>query len=189
MMASEAQKRTAAARTNPLDEAGILQRVLSCVPGQWLFLAAVCTAWRDMYSQMAAMQMQKRFLSNMGEIKTADVNCAPDTTLYSSVFGSPSRVNYAHAIGVNCSTLRYQFAAGRHATVASLITAREVGMGYSLAVVKGVADSNTLPVMEFLHAQGCPWNEAVPSIAAERGDLEMLRWLRDLFPRLPLDTT
>jgi hypothetical protein len=35
-MALTAQKRTAAARTNPLDDAGILQRVLSYVPGQAL---------------------------------------------------------------------------------------------------------------------------------------------------------
>jgi hypothetical protein len=31
--------------------------------------------------------------------------------------------------------------------------------------------------MQFLHAQDCPWDEAVPSIAAERGNLEMVRWL------------
>jgi hypothetical protein len=176
MMASGAHKRSSAARCNPLSEAGILERVLSYVPGQWLFLAAVSSLWRDMYSQLAAMKMQTRSCSNVGENKTVDVTCAPHTTLYSTVFASSSRVKYAHASGVDCSTPRYQFAAGRHATVASLITASEVGMQYSVATMRGVADSSTLPVMQFLHAQGCPWDEAVPSIAAGKSDLEM-RWL------------
>jgi hypothetical protein len=117
-------------------------------------------------------------LSNVGEIKTVDVTCAPHTTLYSTVFASASRVKYAHASGVDCSTPRYQFAAGRHATVASLIIASEVGMEYSVATMMGVADSNTLPVLQFLRAQGCPWDETLSRAAARRGNLEMLRWLQ-----------
>jgi hypothetical protein len=167
MMASGSQKCTAAAKTNPLDDAGILERVLSYVPGQWLFLAAVSSLCKDIYSKLTATKVQKISLSNVGEIKKADVNCAQDATLYSSVFGSPSRVRYAHASGVDCSTVGYQFAAGRHATVASLITARELGMKYSLAVVKGVADSNTLPVMQFLHAQAV--------LGMKRSHLELLK--------------
>jgi hypothetical protein len=41
MMTTGAQKRSAAARSNLLNEAGILERVFSCVLGQWLFFAAL----------------------------------------------------------------------------------------------------------------------------------------------------
>ncbi|MCE5317427.1 MAG: ankyrin repeat domain-containing protein [Parachlamydia sp.] len=44
---------------------------------------------------------------------------------------------------------------------------------FNLAVVKGF-----LPVMEWLHKQGCPWDEDVCRIAADNGQVEALRWLR-----------
>jgi hypothetical protein len=149
--------------------------VLSYIPGQWLFLAAVSSFWRDMYSRLTAIQLKKKSLY----MQTADFTCVPQMTLYSSVFASPARVKYAHASGVSCSTADYQFAAGRHATVAALITAREVGMYYTVVVMVGVADCNTLPVMQFLHAQGCHWDETVTSAAAASGAFQMLQWAHE----------
>jgi hypothetical protein len=152
MMASGAQKRSATARSDPLNEAGIVQRVLlSYVPRQWLFLAAVSSLWRSVYARTAATTMQT------AGMQKRTFCCLQQMTLYSSVFGSLSRVQYAHAIGVDLSAASFQLAARKYGTTASLVAARELGMTYSLAVVKGVADCNTLAVMQFLHAQGCPW--------------------------------
>jgi hypothetical protein len=72
-MATEDLKLNTAARSDPLSEAGILERVLSYVPGQWLFFAAVSSLWRNMYSKLTATKVQTRSLSNVGDIKTADI--------------------------------------------------------------------------------------------------------------------
>jgi hypothetical protein len=58
MMTTEAQKRRVAHSCDPLHEAGILQRVLSFVPKQWLFLAAVSSLWRSVYVSLAAGEIQ-----------------------------------------------------------------------------------------------------------------------------------
>jgi hypothetical protein len=179
MEAAGAHKRSATERVDPLNEAGILQQVLSYVPVQteWpLFLATVNSLWRSVYSRLDAQEMQRKSFSYVMGITAADFTCVPQMTLYSSVFASPSRVHYAHESGMKCSRVSYQYAAGRHATVTTIITARDVGMDYSAATMTGVADCNTLPVMQFLHAQGCPWDETVTSAAAARSDLEILRW-------------
>jgi hypothetical protein len=178
MTATGAQKCSAAERIDPLNEAGILQRVLSYVPGQWLFLAAVSSLWRSVYSRLTARTMQQRTFSYRG-ITTADFTCVPQMTLYSTVFASPSRVQFTHESGVNCSTTSYQLAAGMHATVATLVAARELGMHFTVYTMRGAADGNELSVLQFLHARGCPRDCTVTAAAAKKGHFEMLRWLRE----------
>jgi hypothetical protein len=60
-----------------------------------------------------------------------------------------------------------------------LAAAHELGMSYQFEVMHGCALCNTLAVMQFLHAQGCYWEEMVCTAAAERGCFEMLRWARE----------
>jgi hypothetical protein len=91
--------------------------------------------------------------------------CAPQRTLYSSVFASPSRV-------------LYEFAAGRHATIPTLRLARGLGMEYSIQTMMGAAESNKLSVMKFLLDEGCAWSIfEVSSAAARSGDVQKLSWL------------
>jgi hypothetical protein len=100
-------------------------------------------------------------------------------TFYSAVFASASRVRLAHESGLDCATERRQSAAGRHGTVAALNAARELGLPFTLAVRQGAAQSNKLAVLQFLHASGCPWDATVSEAAARRGDLVMLKWVRE----------
>eukprot|EP00953_Heterococcus_sp_UTEX-ZZ885_P015942 8981-Heterococcus_DN1.PRE.1 len=98
-------------------------------------------------------------------------------TLSSAIFESPARVKLAHKNGMNFSIEGFQLAAGRHGTAESLATARELGLEYTHSTMLGAAICNTLPVLQFLHAQGCPWGIRISGEAARRGDLDMLRWL------------
>jgi hypothetical protein len=174
-MASEVaegvEKRIAAERADPLSEAGILERVLSFVPKQWLFLAPVSSLWRSVYTRLAA-----------GEVQSVDAYGTVSTcvTLYSSVFASPSRVRLAHARGLLCWTDSYQLAAGRYGTAASLAAARRLGFRPSIATMLAAVERNQLPVLQFLSAQqGCSYNWSVAEAVAKRGDLTILRWIRE----------
>jgi hypothetical protein len=52
-------------------------------------------------------------------------------------------------------------------------------MKFTILVMKGAAEGNTLHVLEFLHAQGCRWHWSASAAAARRGELQMLRWIRE----------
>jgi hypothetical protein len=129
MVATRAQKRSAAENSNPLCQTGILQRVLGYVgPGHWFYLSTVCSLWGYLYSRVADTTLQKR--SYLGNVQ--QFSCVPQMTLYSSMFASPSRVRLAHQQeDVNNSTSAYQYAAGKYSTVASLVAAHELGMDYT----------------------------------------------------------
>eukprot|EP00953_Heterococcus_sp_UTEX-ZZ885_P028802 15353-Heterococcus_DN1.PRE.2 len=107
------------------------------------------------------------------------VACTAQMTLYSSVFASTSRVKLAHENGVGIAPRWTSLhpAAGKYATVATLELARELGMTYSLYTMIGAAESNQLPVVQFLHEQGCAWSDEASTAAAGRGDIEMLHWM------------
>jgi hypothetical protein len=58
MIATSAQKRSAADSSNLLSQVGILQQVLSYVgPGHWWYVPPVCSLWRDLYQEVASMQV------------------------------------------------------------------------------------------------------------------------------------
>jgi hypothetical protein len=46
--------------SNPLRQAGVLQRVLDYVgPGHWLFVSAVSKLWKDLYERVESRRMEK----------------------------------------------------------------------------------------------------------------------------------
>jgi hypothetical protein len=158
---------------HPLHDAGILQRVLSYAgPGHWFFLSTVSSLWRDLYSRVAAAEL---VVNRHGDT----ITCVPQMTLYSSVFASPERVKFAHQHNLDNTTDSYQYAAGRYGTWATLVAARKLGMAFTDYTMFGAAECNQLPVLQLLHAQGCPWDADVADAAARRGAYEMLRWLRE----------
>jgi hypothetical protein len=178
MAFTRAQKRTTEHIRNPLCEAGIVERVLSYVgPGHWWFVSTVCSLWKGIYGDVEAVQMTKvkipRYSDHVGE----EFTCAPQMTLYSSVFAAPSKVRLVHKSGVDQNTASYQFAAGRYADNAALAAAIMLGMQKSSVTIKGAACGNTLAVMQYLHALGFPWGKYVAAVVASRGDLEMLKWV------------
>jgi hypothetical protein len=175
--------------SNPLQEVGILQRVLSYVgPGHWFFLSTVSSLWRELYSRVADAKILMLYFPHI--LVEEDYfppesrygvyeDCRPQMTLYSTVFASPSRVRLAHSCGLDVSTASFEHAAGRHADVATLATAHELGMQYSEETMRGAAQCNMLPVIQYLHAQGCPWDSLVTYIAASNNDFQMLRWAHE----------
>eukprot|EP00953_Heterococcus_sp_UTEX-ZZ885_P005095 3217-Heterococcus_DN1.PRE.1 len=114
--------------------------------------------------------------------------CTSRMTFYSLIFASPSRVKYAHAKGLRCTAQSYKFAAGQFGNILSLMAACELGMEYSVATMLGAAESNQLPVVQFLHGQACPWDQTVSHAAARRGDLEMLQWAHEHGCPVDVDT-
>jgi hypothetical protein len=156
---------------DPLQQAGILQRVLDYVgPGHWLFIAQVSSLWRDLYIGVAAMELHVVDFPN-------NIYSLPQTTLFSSVFASPTRVQLAQAHGLRCTTFEYKRAAGMYADIATLKAARELLMPYSRYAMAGAVRCNTLAVVQFLRAQGCAWGAFVFCLAARRGDMELCAYL------------
>jgi hypothetical protein len=128
MVATRAQKRSAEDSRNPLQQAGILQRVLDYVGlGQCCFVAEVSSLWRDLYSRVTSSSKSRLLGSNFED----SFPCVPQITLMSAVFEAPSRVRLAHAHGLDCATTAYERAAGMHADIATVAAAHELGMSYS----------------------------------------------------------
>jgi hypothetical protein len=169
-MVSEAQEGSANSG-NPLQQAGILQRVLDYVgPGHWCCVAEVSSLWREVYMTVATAEMLMIFGYHT-------ITCVPQMTTLSAVFGSASRVQLADAHQRSSATNQYQRAAGMYADVATLEAARKAGMRYTSDTMRGAARCNTLAAVQFLRAQGCPWDAGVFSAAAARGDTDMCAYL------------
>jgi hypothetical protein len=166
-----AQEGSATSSSNPLHQAGILQCVLEYVgAGHWCFVAEVSNLWKVVYEKLASTEVQVIFGLHT-------ITCVPQTTTFSAVFGSRSRVRLAHAHGPDCATKGYQRAAGMYADVATLKAARELGMRYTPETMKGAVRCNQLAVVQFLHAEACPWDAVAFSIAATRGHTDMCAYM------------
>jgi hypothetical protein len=180
MALTQAQKRSAADSSDPLCHTGILEHVLSYVgPGHWWLISTVCRLWKDIYRDLEDVQMSNVAVNRYNVHKTVFA-CVPQMMLFSAVFATPATVTFAHEIGFSHqNTVQYQFAAGRCADTLTLAAAVDVGMQKAVETTVGAAYGNTLAVMQFLHAEGWPWHQQVAKTVAARGDLEMLRWIRE----------
>jgi hypothetical protein len=163
------------AGSNTLCEAGILQNVLSYVgPGHHLFLGAVSSQWRDLHSRVASRQTQVQKLFD-----SVSITCDARTTLYSSVFSSPSRVRLAHQSGLDCTTHAYKFAAGKHADINTLAAAHQLGMPFTATVLAGAAAVGALHKLIWLHAASrCALDGSIGEHAAMSGSISVLEWLK-----------
>jgi hypothetical protein len=170
-MSSKAQKHSTADNRNPLQQTDTLQRVLDYVgPGHWRFVAEVNSLWRGLYTRVASREMPL-----IGSRRK--VTYAPQMTLFSAVFASPSRVMLAQPHGLDCTTAKYQRAAGMYADIATLEAAHELGMPYTTGVMEGAARCNELAVVQFLRAQGCSLDHQVFEGAAAGGRIAMCTYL------------
>jgi hypothetical protein len=166
------QKRSAVDSESPLEQAGILQRVLNYVgPGHWWFVAAVNELWKERYTTVAGLEV---LLANT-ERKIVYV---PQTTMFNSVLASPARLRHAQtAFKLHCKPLQYKRAAGMYADIATLEAAHALGMQYTHTVMEGAASGNELAVVQFLRSQSCPWSTVVFNQAAQRGHTEICAYL------------
>jgi hypothetical protein len=129
MDASYAQRCSAANASSTDFEFGVLQNVLSYIgPGHYLVVALISKQWKEVYS---TLNCQQRTVSAENSYKNTNISCASKKTLYSSAFASLSRVKFAFESGLDWAALACQPIAGRHADVATLALAHNLGMHYS----------------------------------------------------------
>jgi hypothetical protein len=173
MNSTQAQKRNAADSINSLLAPGVLQIMLSYVgPGHHLFMAPISKSWKDMYAAVNSQQLTVFDERSRDRIITR----VPQMTLYSAVFASPARVKLAHDVGLDCTSKACQRTAGKHADVATLAAAYEVGMDYTATTMAAAFHCNRLAVVQFLHGQGCPWPSGLLDGLAKDGFCELVRW-------------
>jgi hypothetical protein len=106
------------------------------------------------------------------------VTCGAKTTLCSAAVTSPAtaRLAYDSKLSMNDNL---QLVAGLRADVQTLMTLRELGMPLSETVVKAVAESGRLDVLQHLLSdQQCPRPYDLGYYAARSGNINMLDWLR-----------
>jgi Ankyrin repeats (3 copies) len=173
MASMHAQACSTVESSNPLLHLGVLRSVLSFIgPGHHLFVTPVCKWWKQVYYALGSQQLPACLSTGRKIIFT----CVPQMMLFSSVFTSPSRVQLAHKSGLKCASRAYELAAGKHADVATLAAAHELGMQYTDMTMCGAAESNKIAEVQFLHSQGQPWPVWMFAGLARSGFFELLRW-------------
>jgi hypothetical protein len=170
-----------------LSERGILQHVLSFVgAGQHAFVAPVSQSWWKAYSSAYSSVPHKRKRGVVGPL-----------TMHSAIFSSPSRVQMAFATGVlpvpaglatqgpNGPRLkanacdRLLAIAGKHADLATLQTAHELGLKLSEDMCCAAAASGALDKLQWLATQrSLPRH--IARFAAQSGNVEMLTFIKQL---------
>jgi hypothetical protein len=172
-------KRVMADAISPLEDAGILLHVLSILgPGQHLFISAVSRAWRGSYQRLATVQMAE--LTYDYDDQAALHPISSQTTAYSTVFASASRVHLAHECGLAFDNESFQRLAGRCADLVTLRAAYELGLQLTYCVLLGAAEAGSVAKLHWLHIeQGCWLLESICNYAARGGGIQSLRWLQE----------
>jgi hypothetical protein len=160
--------------SSPFFDSGILENVLSYVGlGHHLFVAPISKLWQAIYTTLGSHQL---IVCSRNRRRGIVITCVPQMTFYSAAFASPSRVKLAHESGLSCTSTAYKCAAGKHADAATLATAHELGMQYTIVTMTDAAECNRLAEVQYLHNQGCPWPSGLLGEVASRGHFELLRW-------------
>jgi hypothetical protein len=156
-------------------EANILHKVLSYAgSGHYFFFAAVASNWRDAYSRVESHLEYERAL-----FQDEPVACSARMTLYSSLFASPARVQFAHK-SVDCTAYSYRYAAGKHADSITLAASHELGMPFTAATLNGAAAVGALDKLQLLTAVlHCTPEVGVSEHAAMSGSVSVLHWLHE----------
>jgi hypothetical protein len=166
--------------SNPLSEAGVLQRVLDYVgPGHWLPVAFVSKAWHKSYQRVSNCLITWRTVN----YHLIDIKCAPRMTLLSAALGSSSLLQLACELGLQLDSERPQFAlaVGAFCDTAVLSTAHELGVPYNTWVARGVALSGCLEKLNWLAAivDDLSAYADICDAAAASGNIAMLTHLKE----------
>jgi hypothetical protein len=176
MVFTRRQKQALVAVTDPLKDAGILQHVFKFLPGHWLFLGAVCQEWQAVYASIEEQQLCSIRLN----VNQKFVACGPRSTACSAAVASPATARLSCVCGLEiCTSMKVQVIAGLRADVQTLTLLRELGMPLSDLLIKAVALSGRLDVLQHLESdQQCPTIGALSFYAARSGSISMLNWLK-----------
>jgi hypothetical protein len=175
MVATRRQKQ-ALVSSNPLRDTGILQHVFKYLPGCWLFLGAVCREWKLLYADMGDYQVWSCSLYSKNKLLV----CGSASTLFSAILTSPATARLACESGLLVhSSARLQQMAGLLADMEMLLALRELSMPFSDDVVRAVARSGRISILQHLITeQRCPIPGLLSYYAARSGSITMLEWLR-----------
>jgi hypothetical protein len=171
------QAQDLAAAINPIRDPGILHHVFTYLPGNWLYLGAVCSDWKAVYARLEDQQVHS--VPMYGNSKL--VTCDNSTTLFSAAVASPATARLACDSGLAISPLisNFQFIIGLHADTETLAVLRELGMPISETLVKAAALSGRLLILQqLLSEQYCPRPINLSRYTARSGSISMLNWLR-----------
>jgi hypothetical protein len=178
MVETRRQKQALAAVPDPLREAGILKQVFAFVPGNYLFLGAVCREWNTVYVGIGAWQVRSISFDEYYK----PVLCGYSTTLCSAAFASPTSARQAcdSECGLQIRTKdNVQVVAGLHADIETLDTLSELGMPLRDVVLNAAALSGRLHIIQhLLTKQQCLAPLQLSHYAAHSGSIDMLDWLK-----------
>ena len=100
---------------HPLRDAGIVGHVFKLLPGNHLFLGAVCRVWKAAYAGAEDQQLRRASLDSHS---TMLVTCGTESTLYSAVVAAPARARWAASCGLAMhKNKKLQLVAGLHADI------------------------------------------------------------------------
>jgi hypothetical protein len=180
MVSTRRQKQALAAASNPLRDAGILQQVFTFLPGNWLFLGAVCREWAAVYAGLKDQRVLHLSIYDGRGWRSY----GPKSTRYGAAVASPATAKLAFEGGLDLQNDRLHCIAGLCADVQTLAALRELGMPLQSIVVKAVAKSGRLDVLQHLLSDH-PRLTSLSSVkeetsyyAAHSGNISMLNWLR-----------
>jgi hypothetical protein len=162
---------------NPFRDAGILRNVFAFLPGNWLFLGAVCREWEAVYAGMAAQRLCSFRLNESNTF----VICDSKTTFCSATVATPATIRLAVSCGLVISTNeQLQLIAGLHADIEILIVLRELGMLLHDTLFYAIALSGRFVVLQQVFAE-LPHSrpDKISYYAARSGSISMLKWLRE----------
>jgi hypothetical protein len=149
------------------------------LPGQYLFIGAVCKEWEAVYAGIADQQVCNICCFCLDEVFKLET-CGARTTLYSAAVASPATARLACISGLAVREgSNLQVIAGRYADTETLAALRELGMPLSDNVVRAAAMSGRLNVLQhLLSQQECPKATEISYYAARSGSISMLECLK-----------
>jgi hypothetical protein len=178
MISTRRHKPAAAEAFDPLGDVGILKYIFAFLPGLYLFVGAVCREWNVVY---AGTEEQDVFCLSVNGSRDFWQSYGPKSTLFSAAVASPAtiRLIYDCELHLYAEDVQLQLVAGLHADLQSLAALRELGMPLSKTVVKAVALSGRLNILQHLLSDHqCVRPNTLSHIAARSGSISMLKWLR-----------
>jgi hypothetical protein len=180
-MTSPSSKRTCSVQySNPLGDAGILEQVLEYVgPRVWLYIGAVSSLWKQCYQKVTLDIARHEALDrDDGAVLTGE-------TTFHAVFQSVATLTWACTSGLkldDCKPVQFrrlQFAAGRHASLPTLVAAHELGLPMSANVFAGAVASGRELTVDYLYTtHHCPMASDIGYSPAKKGNISMLRYLK-----------
>jgi Ankyrin repeats (3 copies) len=160
-----------------LSDTAMIQQVLSFLPpGNWLVLGAVCREWQAVYADRADQQVCSFSIYYDSKL----VACCSKTALYSAAVGSPAMARLAHSCGLALrKNDKLQAIAGRYADLDTLAALHELGMPLDCIVIRAVAVSGRLNILQHLITEwNCEICTSLSYYAARSGSISMLDWLK-----------